>query len=287
MDEHDEHALGGGEPPPRARVAVMRSPRTGRPPSPASPVEPGNRPAEPAGEPRPEPSRIRPTLATSAAVCVIAASLAVVGWIHSAARESVPQGGRYAVVETSPGAPSDAGASPQPLVPLLPPDRSAGGIPRTGAASRKPAAATPSGRASASRSAAPVETGRPVGAISGFAGKCLHVPGNNPVDGIPVEMTACDGNPGEQWTMASDGTIRAFDKCLSLLGEPAADGAAVQLSTCRGATGQQWRFTAGRDLVNPQADKCLDVKDFNPGDGALLQVWTCAGSINQKWSVPA
>lgn len=127
----------------------------------------------------------------------------------------------------------------------------------------------------------------PVGAISGYAGKCLQVPGDNPADGIPVEMTGCVGSPGEQWTMGSDGTIRAFGKCLGVVGDQSVDGAGVQLTTCHGDSGQQWRFTAGRDLVNPQADKCLDVKDFNPIDGALLQLWTCVGSANQKWSVPA
>jgi hypothetical protein len=192
------------------------------------------------------------TLLTAAAVCVIAASLAVVGWVHSGIRDALPDGRRYSVVEPS-------ASSPQPLVPMLP-------------AEPIPAGSSPPG---------------PAGAISGFAGKCLHVPGNHALDGLPVEMTACDGSAGERWAMASDGTVRALGKCLEVLGDQTADGTRVQIAACRGGAGQQWRYTAGRDLVNPAADKCLDVKDFNAGDGAALQLWTCAGSANQKWSVPA
>jgi hypothetical protein len=255
MDGSNEHNRRGGD------VAVIGSPRSGGTPSSATVAG------------KPGPSRSRPTLATTAAVCVIAASLSVVGWIHSTGRESVSEGGRYAVVETPP----EIRASPQPLVPLLPPDPATDRHPRT--STRPSKVATP-------RRATPAVTG-PVGAISGYAGKCLHVPDGEVVDGIPVEMTSCDGSRGEQWTMASDGTIRALGKCLGVVGDQVADGTRVQVGACRGAQGQRWRFTAGRDLTNPHADKCLDVKDFNPLDGASLQLWTCTGSVNQKWSRPA
>jgi hypothetical protein len=227
----------------------------------------------------PGPARGRPTLLTVTAVCVIAASLAVVGWVHSTMREDASDGRRYALVE--PPTPAETRTSPQPLVPLLPPDPTTAGIvrsspPRSRSAKPAPPPAT----------SKPAVTG-PAGAISGYAGKCLHVPGDNPVDGIPVEMTACDGSAGERWVMASDGTVRALGKCLEALGDQTADGTRIQISACRGGAAQQWRVTAGRDLVNPDADKCLDVKDFNAADGAALQLWTCVGGVNQKWSVPA
>jgi hypothetical protein len=290
MHDSDEHHLHDDRAPsPRGPVAVIGSRRTGGTPSSATlPIEPateGN-----SGRPSAGAGRSHPTLATAAAVCVVAASLSVVGWIHGSTRETVPHGGRYAVVESPPDTtgtlPSDIRTSPQPLVPMLPPDRATDRDPRTGSPPSKQAAAKPSNRAATSRPATPVVTG-PAGVISGYAGRCLHAPGFEPADGTPIQMTACDGSPGERWTMASDGTIRTFGKCLTVADDQAADGTGIQLSTCRGAAGQQWRFTGGRDLVSPQADRCLDVKDFNTGDGALLQLWTCAGSANQKWSVPA
>jgi hypothetical protein len=236
-----------------------------------------------AGLPDPGPAGNRSTLLTAAAVCVMAAALAIVGWAHSTMRDAA-DGGRYSVVETPPGPPRATATSPQPLVPLLPPGPTSRGEARTGSA--RPRSATPTPRAATSKPAAPAVTG-PAGMISGYAGKCLHVPGNNPLDGMPIEMTACDGSAGERWTMASDGTIRALGKCLDVMGDPAADGARIQLFACRGTAGQQWRFTAGGDLINPGAGKCLDVRDFNLGDGAALQLWTCVGGVNQKWSVPA
>jgi ricin-type beta-trefoil lectin protein len=282
MDGNDGSDAGDGAvSAPRALVGVLGRPEVGDQPAAPRTPEPG------AGSPGPMPGRFRPTLTTAAAVCVIAASLSVMGWIHQTVDESAPPGGRYAVIDTPPDAgtslPPQVRVSPQPLVPLLPPDRD--GDPRTGAQPSRAAPAAPSGHAATSRPARPV-TG-PVGAISGYPGKCLHVPGDYPADGIPVEMRACDGSPGENWTMASDGTVRAFGKCLGVVGDQAANGTGVQLSACRGAAGQQWHFTAGRDLVNPHADKCLDVTDFAVTDGARLQVWTCVGGPNQKWSVPA
>jgi hypothetical protein len=233
------------------------------------------------------PGRLRPTLTTAAAVCVIAASLSVVGWIHLTVPGSAPPGDRYAVVDTPPDAggppPPQVPASPQPLVPLLPPDRDGG--PRTGTQPGRAASATPSARPATSRPATHVAG--PVGAISGYPGKCLHVPGDRPADGRLVEMKTCDGSPGESWTLASDGTVRAFGECLGVVGDQTGSGTGVQLSACRGTAGQQWHFTAGRDLVNPHAGKCLDVKDFAILDGAPVQIWTCVGGPNQKWSVPA
>jgi hypothetical protein len=279
MDGNDgHHPHGGDASASRARVAVLGPLRGSGAPSATVAIEPGSDVAEPRA---PRHGRRRQTLVVVAAVCVIAASLSVMGWIHS--MESAPPGGRYAVVDIPPDAalPPQTRVSPQPLVPLLPPDRDA----KTASPRNKPATAAPSGRASASRPSARV-TG-PVGAIAGYPGRCLDVPGENPLDGVPVEMTSCDGSPGELWTMASDGTVRAFGKCLTVAGDQAANGTGVQLSACHGSAGQQWRFSTGRDLVNPHADKCLDVKDFTLTNGALLQVWTCVGGPNQKWSVPA
>jgi ricin-type beta-trefoil lectin protein len=292
MDGNDGHHLGGGVSAPRALVAVLGRRASAPPAAPADPGVPNSptptpTPTQPPTQPPASataPSRIRPMLMTAAAVCVIAASLTVIGWVHGKAG-SAPSGGTYAVVETPPNAvtvsPPNIRTSPQPLVPLLPPDRKRD--PRPAASASRPAA--PSATATP-RAGAGSATG-PAGAISGYLGKCLNVPGGNTAEGIPVEMAACDENPGERWIMASDGTIRMAGKCVTVMGDQTTNGTAVRLSACTGVAGQQWRFSPGRDLVNPHADKCLDVKDFDPGDSALLQLWSCTGSANQKWAVPA
>ncbi|WP_427889987.1 ricin-type beta-trefoil lectin domain protein [Kribbella sp. GL6] len=125
------------------------------------------------------------------------------------------------------------------------------------------------------------------GAVTGLAGKCMDVAAAATADGTAVQLYDCNGTNAQQWTRSSDGTLRALGKCLDVSGGSVADGARVQLWTCNGSGAQQWTYTAGRDLVNPQANKCLDVTGNNSANSTPLQLWTCAGTANQKWNVPA
>jgi hypothetical protein len=99
--------------------------------------------------------------------------------------------------------------------------------------------------------------GGATGPITGLAGKCVDVEAANVADGTRVQLYTCNGTNAQRWTVGSDGTIRALGKCLDVSGGATADGARVQFWTCNGTGAQRWTYTAGRDLVNPQADKCL------------------------------
>lgn len=123
------------------------------------------------------------------------------------------------------------------------------------------------------------------GQITGLAGKCLDVAGANANDGTTVQLYDCNGTGAQQWTRPGDGTIRALGKCLDVANAATADGTRVQLATCNGNAAQQWTYTAGRDLVNPQANKCLDVTANNSANATPTQIWTCTGGANQKWNV--
>ncbi|MGW7528947.1 lectin [Streptomyces sp. NPDC054783] len=125
------------------------------------------------------------------------------------------------------------------------------------------------------------------GAITGLAGKCLDVAGANSADGTPVQLYDCNGTNAQQWTVGTDGTIRALGKCLDVTGNSTADGAKVQLWSCTGGANQKWTVTAAHDIVNPQANKCLDVTDNNSANGTRTQIWSCSGGANQKWNAPA
>ncbi|BCJ69004.1 lectin [Polymorphospora rubra] len=125
------------------------------------------------------------------------------------------------------------------------------------------------------------------GPVTGLAGKCVDVAGAGTADGTAVQLYGCNGTDAQRWTRPGDGTVRALGKCLDVSAGSTADGARVQLWTCNGSPAQQWTYTAGRDLVNPQADKCLDVTGNNSADGTPLQIWSCTGAGNQKWTVPA
>ncbi|WP_255292584.1 ricin-type beta-trefoil lectin domain protein [Micromonospora sp. WMMA1996] len=129
--------------------------------------------------------------------------------------------------------------------------------------------------------------GSATGLVTGIGGKCLDVTDNASADGTPVQIWGCFGGANQQWTRAADGTLRALGKCLDVAGGGTADGTRVQLWTCNGSAAQQWTWTAGRDLVNPQANKCLDVTGNTSADGAKTQIWSCTGGANQKWTLPS
>ncbi|WP_055489194.1 lectin [Streptomyces sp. TP-A0356] len=155
----------------------------------------------------------------------------------------------------------------------------------TGAAARGALAVSLLVLSATALSAAPAAAA--TGAITGLAGKCLDVAGANSADGTPVQLYDCNGTAAQQWTVGSDGTIRALGKCLDVTGNSTADGARAQLWSCTGGANQKWTVTAAHDIVNPQADKCLDVTGNNSANGTPTQIWTCTGGANQKWSAPA
>lgn len=121
--------------------------------------------------------------------------------------------------------------------------------------------------------------------IRGLAGKCVDVAGANSANGTPVQLYDCNSSSAQQWTVASDGSIRALGKCLDVTGNGTADGSTVQLWDCGGGANQRWVVSAAGDIVNPQANKCLDVTGNNSANGTRLQIWTCSGGANQKWTV--
>lgn len=122
-------------------------------------------------------------------------------------------------------------------------------------------------------------------AIRGLAGKCVDVAAANSANGTPVQLYDCNGTAAQQWTVGSDGTIRALGKCLDVVSNGTADGSKVQLWDCTGGANQKWVVSSANDIVNPQANKCLDVTDNNSANGTRLQIWTCGGGANQKWTV--
>ncbi|MFJ5262204.1 lectin [Streptomyces sp. NPDC088387] len=125
------------------------------------------------------------------------------------------------------------------------------------------------------------------GTITGLAGKCLDVAGANSADGTPVQIYDCNGTAAQQWTVGTDGTVRALGKCLDVTGSSTANGATVQLWSCGGGNNQKWTVSSAGDIVNPQANKCLDVTGNNSANGTRAQIWSCTGAANQKWSAPA
>ncbi|MFD1494843.1 ricin-type beta-trefoil lectin domain protein [Streptosporangium lutulentum] len=123
------------------------------------------------------------------------------------------------------------------------------------------------------------------GQITGLDGKCVDVAAASSANGAAVQLYDCNGSAAQQWTIGTDGTVRALGKCMDVTAASTANGAKVQLYDCNGSAAQQWRYSAARDLVNPAADKCLDATGPSSANGTRLQIWTCGGGSNQKWTV--
>ena len=54
------------------------------------------------------------------------------------------------------------------------------------------------------------------GRSRGLGGKCVDVAGANSANGTAVQLYDCNGTAAQQWTVGSDGTIRALGKCLDV-----------------------------------------------------------------------
>ncbi|MER7008012.1 ricin-type beta-trefoil lectin domain protein [Dactylosporangium sp. NPDC000555] len=127
--------------------------------------------------------------------------------------------------------------------------------------------------------------GSRTGQITGLGGKCVDVAGASSANGAAVQLYTCNGSTAQQWTVGTDGTIRALGKCLDVTAASSADGAKIQLYDCNGTTAQQW--TANSDGTLRSLGKCLDVTGNSSADGARLQIWTCFAGANQRWTLPA
>ncbi|MFC4035955.1 ricin-type beta-trefoil lectin domain protein [Streptomyces polygonati] len=126
----------------------------------------------------------------------------------------------------------------------------------------------------------------PTGPIHGYGGKCVDVTAANPANSTPVELYTCNGTAAQQWTVGTDGTLRALGKCLDAKAAGTANGTAIQLYDCNGTAAQQWRPGANSSLRNPTSGRCLDATGNTSADGTRLQLWDCTAGANQAWSLP-
>jgi predicted alpha-1,2-mannosidase len=110
------------------------------------------------------------------------------------------------------------------------------------------------------------------------SGLCLNDRSSVTTNGNPVQGSVCNGAAAQEWTIATDGTIRALGKCLNV-----GAGALIDLSACSGTGTQQWKTGSGGALVNPTSGQCLD----GTTAATQLQLAVCDGSAAQDWQLPA
>ncbi|MBM9503046.1 ricin-type beta-trefoil lectin domain protein [Actinacidiphila acididurans] len=125
----------------------------------------------------------------------------------------------------------------------------------------------------------------PVGRTLGYQGMCLDVRDADPADYNPVQVYTCNDTFAQQWTLASDYTLRAYGMCLDVNNAGTAAGTAVDLYWCNGTPAQQWQPQAGGELVNPNSGMCLTDPGYGPS-ATRLDIEPCTGATDQIWSLP-
>jgi hypothetical protein len=118
---------------------------------------------------------------------------------------------------------------------------------------------------------------------SNFSGRCIDIPGGNPVNGARLQMYDCNGTAAQSWTFHGDGTLRAMGKCMDPAGGALANGTPIQLTDCNTNPVQRFTLTSARTLVNVSSGRCVDIKDWVGTNGAVLHLWDCLGAANQIW----
>ena len=124
------------------------------------------------------------------------------------------------------------------------------------------------------------------GPITGIDGKCVDVAAGASADGTQIQLYGCNGTAAQQWTVGTDGTLRALGKCLDISGGGTADGTKIQLYGCNNTGAQKWAPQSDGTLKNPVSGKCMDAAGASSADRTKLHLWTCGSGANQKWILP-
>jgi hypothetical protein len=127
---------------------------------------------------------------------------------------------------------------------------------------------------------APRAPAPPSGQITGIWNGCLEV-----VGGGGVELRGCNGGDAQHWTVATDGTLRAFGLCLSTVGGGTANRTRVVLANCDGSDVQQWYEGANGSVRNGRSGTCMDGPN-RPEDPRTVEIWYCTGGEYQRWNLP-
>ena len=108
---------------------------------------------------------------------------------------------------------------------------------------------------------------------------CVDVAGANSANGTRVQLWTCNGSGAQQWTVGTDGTIRALGKCMDVAGATA-NGTQIQLWDCNGTGAQQWRWR-NQVAMPPAATPRMATAMITANSGIDTAI---AGSVELKGS---
>ncbi|HEU5353997.1 MAG TPA: carbohydrate-binding protein [Actinocrinis sp.] len=131
----------------------------------------------------------------------------------------------------------------------------------------------------------PTATPTATGTVKGINGLCLTNQNSLNTEGNPIGVGACDGSPGQNWSMYSDNTVRVEGGCLDVVSAGTTSGTNVDWYACNGTNAQDWNGQSNGELVNPNSGLCLT--DPGGNTGSRLDIETCTDSAQQQWTPPS
>jgi len=112
---------------------------------------------------------------------------------------------------------------------------------------------------------------------------CLDVQAASHANGTAVQTYTCNGTNAQQWTVGTDGTVRALGKCLDVSGSGTGNYSKVDLYDCNGADAQVWQHQSNGAFLNPVSGRCLDVPAASTAISTQVQLYDCNGTAAQQW----
>jgi hypothetical protein len=130
----------------------------------------------------------------------------------------------------------------------------------------------------------PTGTATATGEVTGYNGLCLANQNALNVASNPLVVANCDGDPGQEWSPYTDGTVRVQGGCLDVVSAGTTSGTNVDWYPCNGTAAQNWTAQSNGELVSPSSGLCLTVPGGNTG--SRLQIQTCTDATDQQWKLP-
>jgi hypothetical protein len=130
----------------------------------------------------------------------------------------------------------------------------------------------------------PTATATATGEVSGYDGLCVANQNVVNTEGNPMVVANCDGDPGEEWSPYTDGTVRVQGGCLDVVSAGTTTGTDVDWYPCNGTAAQDWTAESNGELVNPSSGLCLTVPGGNTS--SRLDIETCTDATDQQWKLP-
>jgi Ricin-type beta-trefoil lectin domain/Glycosyl hydrolases family 18 len=124
-------------------------------------------------------------------------------------------------------------------------------------------------------------------AITGnHSGLCLGVTGDSTTLKSTADISTCDGDASEQWTVNSNGTIsNGNGLCLSVSGASTTPKATTDVYTCNGSVSENWTVNSDGTITGNNSGLCLSVSGGATAAGSTADIYTCNGSASEYWTV--